>query len=415
MQFRKFYNIYFEKLLFYHDIILHAVISIVCYTAALIIYHQIKSTHPFLVLFEKQVYFVIAASLLLSILWFIFRKTKIAILAFLLKFIFLIVVGYPFGGDLYFELCLTIPFIFDCLIFLEEPLSCIVVFFIAAVEMLFQREFIAWGRVVEAPEVIDHIFFGVILILTSITTFSWRHSSFAYNTCITQIEKLDSIVVHLSSVNKDFQQYAVEAREDAQMLERKRISRDIHDTVGYTLTNLIMMMEAATDFSKTDPDKTRELLQKAREQASLGLEDTRKSLRALRHIGDTKKSCIAAVNELVKTFQKATGVETTVEFGNIPWSFNPLYDSIMYSIIQEGLVNSFRHGHATRITIKFWQDLDSIKLAVNDNGKGSESIVQGIGLAGMKERLKLVDGTLSAGNSQMGFDLRVTLPNIFEG
>ncbi|MDA8426684.1 MAG: hypothetical protein M0Z80_11160, partial [Treponema sp.] len=68
------------------------------------------------------------------------------------------------------------------------------------------------------------------------------------------------------------------------------------------------------------------------------------------------------------------------------------------------------HGHATEIKIYFFQDESALNIRIEDNGGGGGEYVKGIGLSGMEERLKAIDGTISAYGTDSGFRLLARLP-----
>ncbi len=82
-------------------------------------------------------------------------------------------------------------------------------------------------------------------------------------------------------------------------------------------------------------------------------------------------------------------------------------------IVQEGLTNAFRHGKATRVRINLWQTEGEILVSVLDNGRGiapGTSVTDGIGLAGMRERLAEYGGEIRLGPVVDGFELAATIP-----
>jgi signal transduction histidine kinase len=79
-------------------------------------------------------------------------------------------------------------------------------------------------------------------------------------------------------------------------------------------------------------------------------------------------------------------------------------------VVQESLMNSFRHGKASRVRIFLRRQDEDIVLKVSDNGMGAAIFVEGIGLAGMRERLGKLGGTLSARGVAGGFDVIASVP-----
>jgi len=92
--------------------------------------------------------------------------------------------------------------------------------------------------------------------------------------------KLRDAISQLSSANVGFQQYVGLIEEKTSSEERKRIGREIHDTIGYTLTNIRMMLEAAGDMMERDIHGSRSLMEKAAVLAKEGITESRKSCRS---------------------------------------------------------------------------------------------------------------------------------------
>ena len=100
----------------------------------------------------------------------------------------------------------------------------------------------------------------------------------------------------------------------------------------------------------------------------------------------------------------------TVHFSNVPWHFGGEIDTVIYRIVQEGITNAIRHGNATEIAVHLSLDAGQIAVTINDNGSGAKEMIEGIGLTGIKERLRYVDGEVSVGNIRGGFRLCARIP-----
>ncbi len=107
---------------------------------------------------------------------------------------------------------------------------------------------------------------------------------------------------------------------------------------------------------------------------------------------------------------KDTHIAVRAHFSNMPWSLGEEMDSTIYRIVQEGITNAIRHGNACDIAVNLSCDGNTIGVSVRDNGSGAEEIKEGIGLAGIRERLSRFSGELSAGNSAGGFVLYARIP-----
>lgn len=121
-------------------------------------------------------------------------------------------------------------------------------------------------------------------------------------------------VVRLTRANTKFQEVALDASEH----ERLRITREIHDVVGYSLTNNIMLLEAAMRIMQENVLALPSLIEMARKNAQEALEQVRSALYTLRITGSESPSCVKAINRLVRIFEQATQVHVRCEFGNLP-------------------------------------------------------------------------------------------------
>ncbi|MEA4861319.1 hypothetical protein SDC9_87184 [bioreactor metagenome] len=226
-----------------------------------------------------------------------------------------------------------------------------------------------------------------------------------------QIEILNTTITKLTIFSQSLQSYARTAELEAAKKERYRISREIHDISGYMFTNIIAMMDAIVATGCRDCEKTSEMCSGARSQAQEGLVETRRALHLLRKSDQEREVGMKAIHKIKKIFEGTTGVQVEIESGNLPSSFGDEIDLILYRIVQEGLTNALRHGHATRVRMLFWIVGDSVQVIILDNGTGAKKIIKGIGLAGMEERISKLGGQVKAENApEGGFQLTVTIP-----
>jgi signal transduction histidine kinase len=228
-----------------------------------------------------------------------------------------------------------------------------------------------------------------------------------------EIRDLSSSVRNLVDANMALQLYAHNIETESAEKERSRITRELHDMVGYALTNVIVMMNAAHVLLRDEPDSLDDLFAKTRTQAEAALAETRSTLRRLRDIRPYEPIGLRALWHLTRGFQGATGVEVRLNLGNLPWSFGHKLDAVIFRIVQESLTNAFRHGEATRVRINLWQTEGEILVSVLDNGRGiapGTEVTDGIGLSGMRERLSEYGGDIQLRSDADGFELLATIP-----
>lgn len=223
-------------------------------------------------------------------------------------------------------------------------------------------------------------------------------------------ETLQEVVANMARANTRYQSVAVLAGERGRSQERRRITRDIHDVVGYTLTNNIMLMETARDMMQENPLGIPKLVDAARANAEEGLARIRDALYDLRRQEDQAPIGLVAIQRLVKTFGEATGVSVRLDWANAPARLPDAVDSALYHLVQESLINSYRHGKVTSVEISCWCEEDSMHVYLRDDGIGATNIREGIGISGMRERITLLCGDLSVSGRESGFLVQARLP-----
>ena len=254
---------------------------------------------------------------------------------------------------------------------------------------------------------INYIFSSLVFTATSGTLLYFREK------CLNQVSRIDNLesaVAKLSTANLEYQHYATEAGSASMIEERKRITREIHDVIGYTLTNNIMMMEAAIDMMKHHPERVSNLIETARENAENGLEEIRDALHLLRAHEPPARPGVEVIARLAKVFEIATGIQVRLELGNIPMTLGEEIDGVLGHFVQEALTNSYRHGKATRVKVICWKAERIVYVSIWDNGQGSDNVIEGIGLKGMRERIENVSGLLKINDTNDGFRVSVEIP-----
>ena len=216
---------------------------------------------------------------------------------------------------------------------------------------------------------------------------------------------------NLADANLGLQLYATHAGSESAGKERNRITRELHDSIGYAMTNVAMMMSAGKVLLRENPEGLPDLLDATRRLSEECLQETRKTLYRLRSLKNGHLQGIRALSHLVTAFRAATGIDVEFHHGNVPWSLGEEADAVLYRLVQEGLTNAFRHGKASQIRIALWMDQRATQVRIWDNGQGAASIHEGIGLSGMRERIRSIGGSVEPRNTLDGFELRAELPS----
>lgn len=355
-----------------------------------------------------QSYILIIFSFIVSILLIFIKKIRLFLL--ILKFVALVLLGYPLGEYLNIETILIASIILESIYYLPDYYGGLLSAFFIMVTFFNQKEGISWGLNFGKPDTHQLLFF----IFTSFLFLSMslflkkifkQSEDSAFN-----VNRLDNAIKELTDINLDFQNYAVVVEHDAIENERKRISREMHDIIGYTLTNQLMIIQAVLSMKNNLPSEIEKLLLQSQKQTKDGMEQARSALYKLRAFSPESEVGIRLIYKLVKTFEQITGIVINIDFCNTPDTLGREIDKVVYRLVQESLTNAFRHGKASNISIIMSLKDCNIIISIWDNGKGASKINEGIGLQGMRERLDSVNGSFETITLQSGFTIRARIP-----
>ncbi|WP_103670352.1 sensor histidine kinase [Pseudanabaena sp. BC1403] len=199
--------------------------------------------------------------------------------------------------------------------------------------------------------------------------------------------------------NKRLTEYATQIEELATVQERNRIAREIHDSLGHSLTGFNLHLEAALRLLQSEPDEAKQLLLEAKQLGSTALKEVRASVSALRSEPLEGRSLKLAIQSLVEEFQRSTGITSQTDIDDFIDSdrqISPQLKTIVYRIVQESLTNISKHSQASFVNISCHVKNQELEIAIEDNGKGFDITqnVSGFGLQGMQERVMAVSGNL---------------------
>jgi len=210
-----------------------------------------------------------------------------------------------------------------------------------------------------------------------------------------RIRKLNE---QLNQANDQLRDYAVNMERMTQMRERNRLAREIHDTLGHTLTGIIMGADASLALFDVVPEESRKRIQVVAQSARDGLTDVRRSIKALRPDALEHSTLAQALEGLVENFRLTTSARIDYFRETEELKLDPDEEDALYRVVQEGLTNAVRHGRADRIEIRITRNGDAVTVGIRDNGTGCGKLEEGFGLRHMRERLEMLGGTLTYGN-----------------
>lgn len=207
----------------------------------------------------------------------------------------------------------------------------------------------------------------------------------------------------LESTKERLVQSSKEVANLAEVKERNRIAREIHDSVGHSIAGILMQLQASYKLREKDSEQSGELLKKSingLSEALALLRDTVHNIRPKQSLG------IQYIKDVVENF-KFCEVEL-----NYSGDFNCLpvnYFEIISANIKEALTNASRYSNASLVTISIEINEKYVRLYIKDNGVGCKYIKEGLGVSGMKERIKNIGGNISI-STQDGFLIVCILP-----
>ena len=177
--------------------------------------------------------------------------------------------------------------------------------------------------------------------------------------------------------------------------ERRRIARELHDSLGYRLTISMVQLENAAKLVTEEPQRAQEMIETVRGQLRSGLDDLRRMLTSLRNEEIGAASLLPSLQRLVSEFAAVTGIVVHTRLVKRLPALSDAQANALFRAAQEALVNSFRHGKAENVRVSLDIGDGAAVLEVKDDGRLlASSAGSGFGLAGMKERVDELGGSL---------------------
>ncbi|MCX5299846.1 histidine kinase [Streptomyces sp. NBC_00193] len=203
---------------------------------------------------------------------------------------------------------------------------------------------------------------------------------------------------------------ALEVRTE-QLLERTRIARELHDSIGHALT--VAVVQAGAARAAGDPEFTDRALSAIEETGRAALEDLDRVLRVLRESGQ-RPSQRPTLVEADRLFESARASGATVD-AQLVGPLDQLPDPVSqegYRILQEALTNVLRHCGPVPVRVRIGMVADRLDLEVTNPLPDRPSVMTGggTGLRGMRERAALLGGDTETGPYKGGWRVRTRLP-----
>jgi signal transduction histidine kinase len=189
----------------------------------------------------------------------------------------------------------------------------------------------------------------------------------------------------------------------AQAAEIRRIERDLHDGAQARLVALGLSLATAEKLMKTDPEKAAAVLREARAGAVSSLSELRDLVRGISPPVLNERGLVDAV----RAFALDSPLEATVS-ADLRLRLDPPIESALYFGIAELMTNALKHAAAARAHIAITRAGGRLVVEVEDDGRGGATVTADGGLAGLRRRLAVFDGTLEI-TSPVGGPTRATM------
>ncbi|NLP00059.1 MAG: sensor histidine kinase [Clostridiaceae bacterium] len=213
----------------------------------------------------------------------------------------------------------------------------------------------------------------------------------------------------LQKANEQLKEYSAITEKMGETKERNRLAREIHDTLGHTLTGISAGIDACITMVDKSPQETKKQLETISKVTREGINEIRRSVNKLRPDALERLSLKSAIHKMIIEIELMTNTHIYFQSDIDNLNFAADEEDAIYRMIQESITNAIRHGKATQIWVHISGAEGEIIIMVRDNGIGCKEIKQGFGTRHIKERIKMLNGTVEFDGSD-GFTVTARIP-----
>ena len=187
----------------------------------------------------------------------------------------------------------------------------------------------------------------------------------------------------------------------AQEEERKRISRELHDSTSQSLTSVLVGLKNLQDGQTSETSEERmQRIESLQQVVRSTLDEVRTMAWQLRPSVLDDLGLVSAVQRFISDFQQRYNIQVDFVAGEIDGQLTPEMETTIYRIIQESLANVAHHAQATTASVILDQRRQGLRVIIEDNGSGFdpdavEAVGKHLGLQGIRERTMLLGGNLT--------------------
>ncbi len=231
-----------------------------------------------------------------------------------------------------------------------------------------------------------------------------------YNRQANAREQAQTLAIELEKANQQLTEYAARVEDLTIATERQRMARELHDTLSQGLAGLILQLEAAdAHLTHGRNDKAQSIIGNAMEQARITLADARRAIDDLRQ--PSLDDLDSALRLEMDRFTNATGIPCAFHSDHPQPLPDPVKETVLRAVA-EALTNIAHHAQARNVAVNLGMKDKSLSVTIQDDGVGfdASAVPSGhYGLLGIRERVRLVNGSFEIQNSN-GTTLKIQIP-----
>ena len=228
---------------------------------------------------------------------------------------------------------------------------------------------------------------------------------------ITERHRIEEELRMASQANRELNSYLALSEKIAEDRERKRIAREIHDTLGHALTGISAGIDAVKVLVDIDTNRAKEQLNNVSVVVRDGIRDVRGSLNKMRPGALENNTLKEALIKITREYEAISNLEIHLLYKWDNIDLDIAKEDIVFRVIQESITNSVRHGHAKTIWIELLEEEEAYVMTIQDDGVGFDELHYGYGLKQMQERLMIIGGSVRFENRD-GFYTHIEIPKI---
>jgi signal transduction histidine kinase len=222
-----------------------------------------------------------------------------------------------------------------------------------------------------------------------------------------QMDKMRKDTQKLTKSLNENNEYIRQSEYTFKLEERNRLSQEIHDKIGHSMTGALIQMEASKRLIEKDKEKAIELMQNAINISKAGIENIRITLKNIKP--PTEQMGIHRLKLFLDDFEAKNHIQTPLVFKGHLEAITPIQWKIIQENITEALTNAMKYSDASSISTEIIVLNAIVKIVVKDNGKGVEKMKKGLGIIGMEERTASINGKIIVDGTN-GFSVTMLLP-----